>query len=169
MPTTANRIWKPSDTAIWLRAARRSDMHRSGCERRPICEIIHNQERRKGHRTGRTSSSTMTNARSAGPGLQPLVAVTAGDCMEVPTHRIANRLLPCGENVAAEPGAIDLLELERLDRVPDPAHRRRIERNVVGIAVHDAHGSAVLADHDDIPGEQRALAVGAAGPVEHRT
>src|SRR5712691_4345927 len=71
-----------------------------------------------------------------------------------------------GEDVAAEPGTIDLLELEWLDRVTDAAHRCRIERYVVRIAVHEAHGSAVLGHHDDIPGEERALAVGAAGPVE---
>jgi hypothetical protein len=61
-----------------------------------------------------------------------------------------------------------MLELERLDHGADVLHRARIERDEVGEAVHESGSPAVLADHDGIARQERAPAIGAVGPMEHR-
>src|SRR5207244_4344759 len=54
------------------------------------------------------------------------------------------RLAGSDQKVATPPGAEDLVVAVRLERGHDAAHPLRPERNVVGIAVHEAHVAPVL-------------------------
>src|SRR5205809_3067858 len=95
-------------------------------------------------------------------------ALSAGDRRDVPPDGHLERRLGIVRDVAAPPRAIDAIERQRFDRSPDPAHRRRIERNVVRKAVHEAQGTAIHRHHRDIAGEQRAPAFRARAPVQDR-
>ncbi len=49
----------------------------------------------------------------------------------------------------------------------DAPHRRRVQRGMIRIGVHEAHEAAIHRHLCDVAGEQRALAVSTARPVQH--
>src|SRR5262245_5098203 len=94
------------------------------------------------------------------------MSVTAADGAKVAPRGIADRRLPGLPHGLAGPSAVDLLELERLHRSDYPPDGGGAERDQIGVAVHEAHGAAVLRHHDRVAGEKHAEPFGAVGPME---
>src|SRR5918994_1788225 len=93
--------------------------------------------------------------------------LAVGNSGEVALRRVAESLLSILPDVLGKPGAVDLLEGVGLQRLNDAPHRGGVQRDVVRVAVHEAHGLPILADLEHVAGQDGTLALRAAGPVEH--
>src|SRR5919206_564748 len=83
----------------------------------------------------------------------------AAHCLDVPPDGLMERALRICLYHAPPPGAVDLLERERLQRGGDPLHARGRERDEVRVAVHEAHVPHVLRHLEDVSGEEHAAAL----------
>src|SRR5438309_12005366 len=79
----------------------------------------------------------------------------SGNAGEVARGGARHRLAGSAQKVATPPGAEDLVVAVRLERGHDAAHPIRPERNVVGIAVHEAHVAPVLRHLEHVAREER--------------
>src|SRR5262249_23160140 len=79
---------------------------------------------------------------------------TSGDRGKITSHGNIEQGLCVVSDVAIPPGAVDSIEGKRCNDVCDALDRGRIERNVVRIAVHEAHRAAVHRDHRNVPRQQ---------------
>src|SRR3954452_6834869 len=94
---------------------------------------------------------------------------SAVDRLQVATGGAAYDVLPArGDDPLAsdEERAVDPIEVERLEAPHDVPDRRGVERDVVGVAPHEADLLRVHADLGLVPGHQSAAAPGTVGPEE---
>jgi hypothetical protein len=88
---------------------------------------------------------------------RPLGHPRAGDRRQVTVRRAQELRLPVAEHHPIPPGAVDSVELERLEHTAHPRDLARRERDQAGIAPHEARPVAVGDDLHDVPGEERAV------------
>src|SRR4051812_29088738 len=94
---------------------------------------------------------------------------SAPDRPEVTIGRALDDALAAGRDdplAADEEGTVDAVVLQRVEAFDDVADRRRVQRDVVGVAVHERDLLRVHADLRLIAGHQRATALGACRPVQ---
>ena len=71
-------------------------------------------------------------------------------------------------HVQIPPGAVDAVEGVRGHGGGGVPHARGVQGHEVGVAAHEAHPAPVGNHLQDVAGQERAAALGAGGPVQHR-
>lgn len=91
----------------------------------------------------------------------------SGRRSEITFRGAANCLLAIACNGQVWKGAVDAVEGERFDGCDDALDRSGVERDVIGIALHEADPAPVWDDLDRITRQERAQGARALRPVEH--
>src|SRR5579864_5166665 len=92
----------------------------------------------------------------------------AADRGDIARDRALDDLLAVARNRAVEPGAVDDVVWVRRKQRADAFDRGRRKRNHVRVAAHEGDEFAVGYHLHDVAGQERAVAVAALRPMQHR-
>jgi len=75
---------------------------------------------------------------------------------------------PVAKNIRTPPRAVDLFELIRFDPLKNAMDRGSSERDEIRVTPHETDVTAIRDDLNNVAGKQRAFAIRAGRPVQHR-